>query len=218
MVSRSLLLTLCCCPRLHDRRTPEHAYCDTVSLQQGCIPALTACGAAQPLGGQRQVADAQAGGVEHRVGGRRGRRAPRGLARAEPGLAGTVEQYGIDLGNLAEAQDRIALPVGGGDARAIEGHLLLQGPARGLDEATLELVHDAVGMDDLTGIGGDRGALEPDRGGGVVDGELDAGRAPALLVLVAREGQTAAASAARRAWRGPPAEALGSGDEHVSRA
>src|SRR5262249_11469266 len=145
-------------------------------------------------------------------------RADGGFAGAEPGLAGAVEQDGVERGDVAEAEDRVALPVGGGDAEAVERDLLAQRPARGLDEAALELVDDAVGIDDLAGVGGDRAAHETDGGGRVVDGELDGDGAPALLVLVAREGQAAAATAARGPRLRLPAEALGGGDEHVARA
>ena len=67
-------------------------------------------------------------------------------------LGRLVEQHHLDLRHLFEAQDRVVVPRARGHARAVEAHRLLERPARRLDDAALDLVDDAVRIDDLPGI------------------------------------------------------------------
>ena len=69
------------------------------------------------------------------------------------GLPARVDQLGLDLRHLAEAQDGIAVPVDRGDAVLVEPDLLLQRPAQRLHDAAFELVARAVGIDHQAGIG-----------------------------------------------------------------
>src|SRR4029453_19196389 len=87
-------------------------------------------------------------------------------------------------------QERICLPVAARHAHRVEADFLLQGPARGLEESALELVREAIGVDDLAGVCRDPGAEQPDRAGRAVDLELDHHRGVALRVLVAGEGES----------------------------
>ena len=124
----------------------------------------------------------------------------RAFADAERGIAGAVDQFGLHLRHLAEAQDRIAVPVARGDAVLVEPHLLLQGPAHGLDDAALELVARAVGIDHQAGIGDAPHAID-------LHGLLhrDGGRHGGIggAVLVAGEAETEALAGAGRPARGP---------------
>ena len=74
--------------------------------------------------------------------------APVGPTEASPrpkvGSFGIVDQLDLDLGNVAEAQDRIVVPGGGGDPAILEAHLLAHHEARALDDAAFDLVARAV--------------------------------------------------------------------------
>src|SRR5262249_563372 len=74
------------------------------------------------------------------------------LADAEKSLIGTVQEHHVHLGHLVEADDGIVGPRARGDTRAIEADGLLECPARGLDDAALDLIDDAVGVDDLAPV------------------------------------------------------------------
>ena len=64
-------------------------------------------------------------------------RSLRAFANPQIRQARAIKQHGVDLGHLAEAQDRIGPPVDTGDPMAVEGHLLVQRPARRLGESAL---------------------------------------------------------------------------------
>ena len=76
------------------------------------------------------------------------------------------------FGHLRHGQDRIARPVARSDAVAVEPHLLVQRPARRLDDAALDLVGQPVRVDDLTRIGRCEGARHLDRAARAVDFDL----------------------------------------------
>src|ERR1700730_11478080 len=102
-------------------------------------------------------------------------RAPLGrLAGAEPGLAGTVDERDRHLRHLGESQDRIATPIATGDALAVERDLLVERPARGLDDAAFHLVLESVGAHDLARIRRAARLEDAHRAGRAVD--LDLGR------------------------------------------
>ena len=72
--------------------------------------------------------------------------------------AGRSSSRVVQLGRLAEAQDRVAVPVGGPAAAGTalgRLDLLLQRPAGRLHEPALQLVHQPVGVDHLAGVGRD---------------------------------------------------------------
>src|SRR5215211_2273077 len=104
------------------------------------------------LARQRQIAQAHAQRARNRIAdGPRGR--PHGdLAEPERRLIRRRDETQLDLRHLGEAQDRIVLPGGGRDLPVGETHLLLQGPARRLNDAALHLVRGAVRIDDEAGV------------------------------------------------------------------
>ena len=116
------------------------------------------------------------------------------LAASEVRLPGPVDEDRFHRRDLREAKNRIALPVGAGHAQAVESDLLLERPARGLDQPTLELVGETARVDHLPGIGRDDGTHGRDLPAVAVDQHLDDDRGIGLLVLVAREGETMAAA------------------------
>src|SRR5262249_26869673 len=126
------------------------------------------------------------------------------LAAPEVRPPGPVEEDRFHRRDLREAKNRIALPVGAGDAHAVESDLLLERPARGLDQPALELVGETARVDHLPGIGRDDGAHGCNLPAVAVDQHLDHDRGVGLLVLVAREGETVAA-----AGFPPPADEAG---------
>src|SRR4051794_41699004 len=100
----------------------------------------------------------------------------------------------IDLRNLGEAQDRVALPVVGGDPPVGEANALLEGPARRLDDAALDLVRRAIRIDHQAGIDG-----RPDAGETNLLVDLDLGHDRGLggAVLVAGKAEAPPATIPR---------------------
>ena len=111
------------------------------------------CRAAFTLAGcERHGPHAHAGRVEDRVRDRR-RHDSRGRLAGAPRLLGRpVDQVDHDLGHVREGQNRVARPVEACDGAAIEGDLLHQHPADGLDDVAVELVAHAVRINDLAAI------------------------------------------------------------------
>src|SRR2546430_8686224 len=108
-------------------------------------------GSLYPRSCERQLADALAGGACHRVGNRCCRWPLTGLAGAKEWLTRTIDHMDVHtLEQAVEPQDRIGAPITALDAGLVEAHCLVQGPARRLHDATLDLVFDAVGVDGLT--------------------------------------------------------------------
>src|SRR5207302_7980826 len=100
-------------------------------------------------------------------------------------------------------QDRILRPRARGDARAIEADRLLEGPARGLDDAALDLVHDLVRVDDLSGVDRRDDARDPHLTRLAVDVDVGRRRAVAREVLVPGEGEAASVGAVSPCARTP---------------
>src|SRR5208283_752946 len=96
----------------------------------------------------------------------------RRLARAPRPFARTIDQIKHDLRHLREGEDGIALPVDAGDARAVELQLLLERAAHRLQDVSVELVPDAVGIDDLTAVVGDEEAGDLDGPARTIDLDL----------------------------------------------
>src|SRR5439155_2348445 len=123
------------------------------------------------------------------------------FAHAQEALARPVEQHDVDLRHLVEAHDRIVGPRARRHARAIEAHRLLERPARGLDDAALDLVDDAVGIHDLAGVHRGHDARDPHATAAAIDADVGDERAVAGEILVPGERDAAAAPAAAfRAW------------------
>src|SRR5262249_12173102 len=108
-----------------------------------------------------------------------------------------------DLRHLGEAHDRVIGPRPGGHARLVEAHRFHQRPARGLDDAALDLVDDAVGIDDLARV--DRGddAADAHPAALAIDLDVRDQRAVAGKVLVPGEGEPTPARAVAAASRLP---------------
>ena len=70
----------------------------------------------------------------------------RRLARAPRLFRWPVDQVDDDLGHLREGQDRIARPIEAGHHAAVEGHLLLQRAADGLDDVAFDLALTPSGL------------------------------------------------------------------------
>jgi len=94
--------------------------------------------------------------VEHGVGNGGRNRAVGSLAGAKRVHFRALDHLNLDIGNFAEAQDRIFRPAGAGDALPVEADAFFQRPAGGLNGAALDLVDDAVGIDGLADINRER--------------------------------------------------------------
>src|SRR5262249_12326987 len=81
----------------------------------------------------------------------------------------TVDELDMDLRDLREGEDRVALPVDAGHPRAIEGDLLLEGAAHRLDDVALDLLAHALRIDDLASVVSDEETLHPDLAAAAVD-------------------------------------------------
>src|SRR6188472_3841803 len=106
-----------------------------------------------------------------------------------------VDEADVDLRHLGEAQDRVALPAVGGDPTVSEANALLEGPARRLDDAALDLVRRAIRIDHQAGIDGRPDAGETNL---LVDLDLGHHRGIGGAVLVAGKTDAACATIARR--------------------
>src|SRR6185369_3402696 len=146
--------------------------------------------------GERQLAQAHAGGARHRIGHRGGGRTLTGLAGAEEFLARAIDHVHLDaLRQSGEADRREARPVAAQDGLAVEAHRLVQRPARRLHNGAFGLIADAVRVDGLAGVDGGDDAAELDRAGLVLDFGLAREGAIGGEVLVARKGEAATAPA-----------------------
>src|SRR5436190_15129169 len=102
---------------------------------------------------ERQLPDALPGGTCYRVGNRGCRGPLTGLTRSEEGLARPIDHMDVHpLEQVIEPQDRIGAPIPAFDARLVEADRLMEGPARGLHDATFDLISDPVGVDSLTTV------------------------------------------------------------------
>src|SRR5215470_1017864 len=163
----------------------------------------------QALARDRQVAHAHAKGVKDGIADRRRRRAVRRLAGAKRPFGGAGEDLDLDGGHLREAQDGVVLPAVAGNALGIEAHRLEEGPARRLNGATLDLIDNAVGIDDLADVDGGHQTPDPDFGAGFDFGHH---RAVGAKILVAGKADAVAGRLALRP--GTPIGARGGGLEH----
>ena len=75
-------------------------------------------------------------------------------------------------GDFLHGQDRIALPITRGDPVAVEANLLVQSPARRLDDTALNLIGEPVRVNDLTRIGDRKGARDLDHAARRIDLDL----------------------------------------------
>src|SRR4029079_15839267 len=116
----------------------------------------------------------------------------RDLADAEGHLILGVDQLDVDLRHFAELEHWVGLPVERGDA-VVKTDLLLEHPARRLDDAALVLINDAVRIDHEPGIGRAPYVVQPDV---FIDGKLNDDSVVGGLVLISREGKAASAALA----------------------
>src|SRR6266508_3350104 len=170
------------------------------------------------LAGEWQFPQVRAGRVGNRIGERRSGRSLRGLAGAQEWLLRPVDKMDLDtVRQVGKAHDRVGAPIPAGNLRSVERHLFVQGPACGLHDAALDLIANAIGIDDLTAVvGGD----EPDRphaAAFALDLDLDCNCRIGGEILVACKAE-AAAAVLRRPLAWPPAEALGGQLDDVARA
>src|SRR5688572_12592423 len=91
------------------------------------------------FGMERQVADAFAGRVRERICDGRHCWSLRPFTRAERTLGRPIDQRDLDGGRFGYGEDWVVRPIARQDAAAVELHLLMQRPARGLDHAALDL-------------------------------------------------------------------------------
>src|SRR3984957_3870547 len=110
-------------------------------------------GVGAPFPRQRHVAQPGAERVGDGVADRGCRRAHRAFAHAERWLVGRIDEDAVNLWHFGEPQDRVAVPGERGNAAGVELYLLLQRPACRHDDAALELVDGAVGIDDQAPVG-----------------------------------------------------------------
>ena len=88
----------------------------------------------------------------HRVANRGGCGTGDPFAHAQRGFFGAGDEFNVNAGQFAETQNRVAVPVGAGDAMVIKLHLLLEHPAGDLDHASFELVEHTVRVDDAPAV------------------------------------------------------------------
>src|SRR6185369_11301614 len=120
-----------------------------------------------------------------------------------------LDDLNLDIGHLAEAQDRIFRPARAGDALPVEADTFLQHPAHGLNGAALDLVDNAVGIDGFADIDCQYQFPDTDH-----LGALDLGDCSAIGagVLVAAKAHTMADA---RLLRGLPLGARGNGADDI---
>src|SRR5215467_11114662 len=139
-------------------------HCGATLIEMaGTSPAMTTALLLQQLrhdalARQRQIANANAKCARPRIADRGSGRTGGGFADAERRIAVAFHKLDGDLRHLAEAQDRIGLPVDRPAACIVKPDLLLEHPARGLNDAAFELVDDGIWIDDQASIGGAPGA------------------------------------------------------------
>ena len=131
------------------------------------------------------------GRVEHGIRQRRSHRRAGRFTGAKRRLGRPVDQRDVELGNVGEAQDRIAAPIETRHPRAIELDLFHQRPAEGLQDAALNLRSRAVGVDDLPAVKRARHPLDFDAAARALDRNLHAHRHESLAVLVVDIGHAA---------------------------
>ena len=163
-------------------------------------------------GRERHPADAHAGGVEDGVGDGRRDRPARRFAGARRRDLRMVDQHHVDLfGRLGDVEDRIGQPIDAGHGLVVELDLLPQRAADALHDVALDRHADAVRIDDLAAIMGDRELAHPDLAAAAVDVDLgdhrDA-RAVALRVGDAAAGDLVAGLVLARRRPGLPARLL----------
>src|SRR5438067_6004585 len=168
------------------------------------------------LRGNRQFPHANPSRVADRIGDCCGGRTLGRLASTEERLAGAVDDMHLyAVRHATKAKDRIGTPVLAGDASVIESVRLVQGPARRLHNAALDLVADAVRIHRLPAIDRRHRAYDPNPPGISVDRDLCCYRRIGPKVLVASEGETAAIT---RPLAIVPTEMFGRGHDHVASA
>src|SRR6185436_356200 len=162
---------------------------------------------------QWQGTNAPAERPRHRIADRRRGGAERRFAQSQRRLMPCVDEADVDLRNLGEAQDRVALPAVGGDPTVGEANALLERPTRGLDDAAFDLVGRAIRIDHQAGINGRPDADETNL---LVDLDLGHDRGIGGAVLVAGKAEAARATIAR--GRAEPVAHSGGRLDHRSRA
>src|SRR5262245_415109 len=122
-------------------------------------------------------------------------RALRCLSSAQKRLAGPRHDVDLDsVRDCIEAQDRIARPVDALDRGLIKIDALVECPAERLHDATLDLVANAVRIDDLAGIDGRYRPYDARTAGHPRDFDLHRYRAIGRQVLVACKRKAPSAS------------------------
>src|SRR5882757_9809128 len=113
-----------------------------------------------PVGGHGQRADACPGGGEDGISDR-GWDDPDGWLAGAPGdLFGPVDEDDVDGGHFVKPHhrvrrrrmERVLLPIEARHAAFVELHLLFQRAADALDDVALDLVAQAVGVDDQSAV------------------------------------------------------------------
>src|SRR5262249_3151820 len=94
------------------------------------------------------------------------------LARAPRHFVGRIDQIDGDFGHVWKREDRIAAPVEARDRAAAEGELLDQRAAHGLHDVALDLVAQAVGVDDLPALVRHEHAVDFDLSGRAIHGHV----------------------------------------------
>src|SRR5467141_535729 len=118
-----------------------------------CIPSRSSLQSGQDaLRRKRCPAQAHAGCIEERVANRGRDRDDRRFASAEGLHFRLVDKKDFDVWDLIEPDDRVAVPVEILLSGCVELNLFHQGPAHPLDDVSLNLVLQPVGIDDQAAV------------------------------------------------------------------
>src|SRR5262249_27719528 len=85
-------------------------------------------------------------------------------------FVGAIDQVDCNFGNVRKRQYRVAAPIETRDRATAEGEFLDQRATHGLHDVALDLVTQAVGVDDLPAVVHHEYAVDLDLAGRAIDG------------------------------------------------
>ncbi len=132
-------------------QTGEEAATPARRIVGACDPRRVE-GGAYGIRGEREFAEADAGGVEQRVGDRRRARHRGRFAGPERRIVRPLHHQHVDLGDLREGEDRVAAPFPARHPGGVEADRFAEHPARRLDHVAVDLVAHPVRVDHQAGI------------------------------------------------------------------
>src|ERR1035441_10309926 len=207
--------------------SPEPGLADSVTG----TPALTRwatfwrpCGAAHvsslldrrqnARGGHGELQHARAYGVVNGVGDHGAHGDDGGFAASQRGLAGVVDDDGLDLRQPGETRELVGIEVTVEDFAILEAHFLGERVAQAHGDAAFHLLAQAVGVDDDAGVERGDHPLDLHFAGGLADGQLRHGGYVSVRINAAGDADTASTGG----LGGLPSELFGDGFDGAAHA